>query len=229
MNEAEWLACTDPQKMLSFLEAQKPANVRKAHLFACVCVRRIWQLLTDDRIRLAVEMGEQLADGAIAAEYIDDAWCAWVQDDPDFFSGEYAEVAALAATGVSARWDFDDAQKYAVCAATGVDPSGIDPVNPRVAVELKVQEQLLRCIGGNPFRPGHLDPSSLTPTLEALAQTAYQERELPSGYLDETHLFLLADALEEAGCSDTDLLGHLRGPGPHARGCWAVDLVLAKG
>ena len=37
---------------------------------------------------------------------------------------------------------------------------------------------------------------------------------------------VLADALEEAGCTDADLLGHLRGPGPHVRGCWAVDLLL---
>jgi hypothetical protein len=39
---------------------------------------------------------------------------------------------------------------------------------------------------------------------------------------------LLADALEDAGCTDAELLGHLRGPGPHVRGCWAVDVVLGK-
>ena len=40
---------------------------------------------------------------------------------------------------------------------------------------------------------------------------------------------ILADALEEAGCTDAAILGHLRGPGPHMRGCWALDLILAKG
>jgi hypothetical protein len=40
---------------------------------------------------------------------------------------------------------------------------------------------------------------------------------------------VLADALEEVGGADEALLGHLRGPGPHVRGCWAVDLVLAGG
>jgi hypothetical protein len=39
---------------------------------------------------------------------------------------------------------------------------------------------------------------------------------------------ILADALKEAGCDNTDILTHLRGPGPHVRGCWAVDLPLAK-
>ena len=39
---------------------------------------------------------------------------------------------------------------------------------------------------------------------------------------------ILADALEDAGCDDADILDHLRGTGPHVRGCWAVDLVLGK-
>ena len=37
---------------------------------------------------------------------------------------------------------------------------------------------------------------------------------------------ILADALEEAGCANEEILGHLRGPGPHTRGCWVVDLLL---
>jgi hypothetical protein len=41
-------------------------------------------------------------------------------------------------------------------------------------------------------------------------------------------LQVLADALEEAGCDAAGLLAHLRSPGPHARGCRAVDLILAK-
>ena len=61
-----------------------------------------------------------------------------------------------------------------------------------------------------------------------LAQAAYDERELPSGTLDATRLAVLADALEEAGCPDRTILDHLRGPGPHVRGCWAVDLLLGK-
>ena len=63
----------------------------------------------------------------------------------------------------------------------------------------------------------------------ALARAAYDQRELPSGALDTTRLAVLADALEEAGCDQADLLTHLRGPGPHVRGCWVVDLILGKG
>jgi hypothetical protein len=39
---------------------------------------------------------------------------------------------------------------------------------------------------------------------------------------------ILADALQDDGCEDTDILAHCRGAGPHVRGCWVVDLVLGK-
>jgi len=61
-----------------------------------------------------------------------------------------------------------------------------------------------------------------------LARSAYEGRALPSGHLDPARLSALAGALEVAGCSDAGLLAHLRSPGPHVRGCWAVDLILGK-
>ena len=41
-------------------------------------------------------------------------------------------------------------------------------------------------------------------------------------------LAILADALEEAGGTKEAILDHLRAPGPHVRGCWALDLILGK-
>lgn len=79
----------------------------------------------------------------------------------------------------------------------------------------------VREIFGNPFRPVTLDPSSLTPTVVQLAQTIYNDRTFD-------RLPTLADALVQAGCDNDELLGHCRGPGPHVRGCWVVDLVLGK-
>jgi hypothetical protein len=87
---------------------------------------------------------------------------------------------------------------------------------------------LLRCIFGNPIRPVSLAPAWLTPAVLQLAQKAYDNRLLPSGLLDNTRLAVLADALEEAGCDNADILSHLRGPGPHVRGCWVVDAILGK-
>jgi hypothetical protein len=46
------------------------------------------------------------------------------------------------------------------------------------------------------------------------------------GHLDAARLAVLADMLEEPGCTDPQLLGHLRGPGAHVRGCHVLDAVL---
>jgi hypothetical protein len=92
--------------------------------------------------------------------------------------------------------------------------------------------KLLRDLFGPlPFRPVTIDPALLAwndGLVVRLAQAAYEERHLPEGTLDSGRLAVLADALEEAGCTNADILGHLRGPGPHVRGCWVVDLLLGK-
>jgi len=61
----------------------------------------------------------------------------------------------------------------------------------------------------------------ITATLIAFSHWIYDERafHLPP---------ILADALEDAGCDNADILAHCRGPGPHVRGCWVVDLLLGK-
>jgi hypothetical protein len=81
---------------------------------------------------------------------------------------------------------------------------------------------------GNPFRPVILHPSWLTPTTTSLAQAIYDNRLLPSGHFDNQRLGILADALEEAGCDNADVLNHCRSAGPHVRGCWVIDLLLGK-
>ena len=80
---------------------------------------------------------------------------------------------------------------------------------------------LLRDIFGNPFRPIVADPAWLTPTVQFIAVALYQDRAFD-------RLPILADALEEAGCTNADVLLHCRLPGEHVRGCWVVDLVLGK-
>jgi hypothetical protein len=86
----------------------------------------------------------------------------------------------------------------------------------------------LRDIVGNPFRPVTIDTSWQTPTALGLAQVAYDVRRLPSGELDPQRLSVLADALEDVGCANRQILDHLRGPGPHVRGCFALDFLLEK-
>jgi hypothetical protein len=96
------------------------------------------------------------------------------------------------------------------------------------------QEPTFRCsllrdlFGPLPFRPVAIPRPVKTwngGTVQRLAEAAYTERQLPSGQLDPARLAVLADAVEEAGATDVELLGHLRSAGPHYRGCWAVDLL----
>jgi hypothetical protein len=86
----------------------------------------------------------------------------------------------------------------------------------------------LHDIFGNPFRPVTVDPSWLTPTVTSLAAVIYDERQLPSGLFDSQRLAILADALEDAGCTNQDILAHCRRGGAHVRGCWVVDLLLGR-
>jgi hypothetical protein len=94
--------------------------------------------------------------------------------------------------------------------------------------EQLAQADLIRDVFGNPFRPVSFDPAWRTSAVLSLSQAAYDKRNLPSGELDPDRLAVLSDTLEEAGCGDLGILGHLRGRGPHLRGCWAVDLLLGK-
>ena len=84
--------------------------------------------------------------------------------------------------------------------------------------------RLVREIFGNLFRPVNVNPAWLVwndGTIPKLAQSIYDDRAFD-------RLPVLADALEEAGCTNAEILEHCRGPGPHVRGCWVVDLVLGK-
>jgi hypothetical protein len=81
--------------------------------------------------------------------------------------------------------------------------------------------RLARDIFGNPFRPVRVERRRLGAAAVALAREIYQEHAFD-------RLAILADALEEAGCDQASLLQWCRGPGPHVRGCWVVDLLLGK-
>jgi hypothetical protein len=125
----------------------------------------------------------------------------------------------------------DDAESLLL----GGKPKEVELDGPETETETEIRRaiaNLLRDIFGNPFRPSPPLPLAVLTWNDAvvvrLAQAAYEERHLPAGALDNSRLAVLADALEEAGCTDADILDHLRGPGPHVRGCWAVDLCLGK-
>jgi hypothetical protein len=142
------------------------------------------------------------------------------------------EVSEAYADGLAGREEVDAAWDAAEAAtAGGPDPHMTIYLALRREDELAAKCHLLRCIFGNPFRPVTVRPAWLAwneAVVVRLARAAYGRRELPSGRLDDGRLAVLADALEEAGCTDDAALAHLRGPGVHVRGCWVVDLLLGK-
>jgi hypothetical protein len=92
------------------------------------------------------------------------------------------------------------------------------------AAEAARQADLLRDVAGNPFRPVSSDPSWMEwqgGTIVRIARAIYSERRFGD-------LPILADALEDAGCTDADFLSHCRSRTPHCRGCWVVDSLAGK-
>ncbi len=212
MTEQQWLSSSDPAKMLEWLcrwpntpePARRAYSDRKLRLLACACLRQVWYCVGPDSRLILAEVEEGV-------------------DGPRPLSRAAMDAGAQAATYMEAALGH------------GAAPA--------------VLADLLRDIFGNPFQPLAFGcPDCLTVvdvTDEAcpscgrgpdcgaflhwqdgavvkLAQAVYDKSDWGS-------LPILADALEEAGCESEGLLGHLRGPGPHARGCTAIDFLLGKG
>jgi hypothetical protein len=230
MTEKEWLKSDDPTAMLKFLHL-KTSN-RKLRLFSVLCCRRIWQLLTDDRSREAVNVAELFADGMVSEQEVEtagaEAHTAMRESVLARQAGGYT-VPEMYTHSVRAAWfttipeEFIDVEAaLAIVSANSLIARDLSsPLGSRES-EKAVCSSTLRDIFGNPFRPVAFDPSWRTSTAVALASQMYESRDFAA-------MPILADALQDAGCDSADILDHCRGAGPHVRGCWVVDLVLGKG
>jgi len=235
MTEAEWLACTDPQKMLEFLREKREylwgrVTERKLRLFSVACCRRIWHLFTDQRSQWAIEVVEQFVAGkATKAEMRQAVEAAWAVS-PSRMARAAQETASCSwQSALAITQAMSEAWQTARAAARAVKVHGDEQ---DWANERQVQAALVRDLFGPlPLRRSSLPvalPTWNDDVVVRLAQAAYEQRNMPKGTLPKDLLAMLADALEQAGCTDVDILGHLRGPGPHVRGCWVVDLCLGK-
>ncbi len=93
---------------------------------------------------------------------------------------------------------------------------------PESGLPAEQQVAVLRDLFGNPFRPASFSPDWRTDTAVSLARTMYEAR-------DFSAMPILADALQDAGCDNDDILSHCRDANAtHVRGCWVVDSVLGK-
>jgi hypothetical protein len=213
MTEAEWLAATDPSPMLSFLWMK--GDERKPRLLAVACFRRA------------------IAECAITFEE---------SDDQGIDLGERIDLAERIADSLSAapdekehRLEFHSSilpgssSPFEWAAHYIVDPSAWEATSGVVLTladewseaEAAHGAALVRDVFGNPFHPIIPDPSWLTTDVRTLAEGIYQERAFD-------RMPILADALQDAGCDNEDILNHCRQPGKHVRGCWVVDLLLGK-
>ena len=224
MTEAEWLACTDPEKMMTFLWKSEKITGRKRRLFGVAVCRRIRHYLTDERSRTAVEVAERYADGEATLEELTVAYDV-AFDVADALT-ESKDASADAFT--HAVWAAGSATHAAWAADLASHPQWIGGGVALEAAQAAVRENenvtqadLVRCIIGSPFSPIAFDPNWLTSNVVELARTIYDDRAFD-------RMAILADALEEAGCHDPDILDHCRQPGEHVRGCWVVDLILGK-
>jgi hypothetical protein len=210
MTEDEWQNCQNPMPMLEFLGSSARASDRKLRLFVCACCRRIPSLISDGRCRRAVEMSERFADGLSSEQELEVVR----------LGVEEAETRARAeskhdeANAAHAAWRACFPKLYPAWT-----PSAIWLAN-----EQRAQPALLRDLFPHPVRLNTIQPSWLEwneGTVVNLARSIYDEfsfQDLP----------ILADALEEAGCCDADILNHCRRGGTHIRGCWVIDLVLGR-
>ncbi len=244
MTEERWLNSTELPHMLESMAGL--GTDRKMRLFAVSCCRRLWQLGVDSRSGYAVEIAEQFADGLRPEEMRQLAFqeavaAIWMPDAAqimDFRHGTGLRSEALIRAFASCTFNyaigFTAAPTVPIASllqrlVQAVSLSALDASSPAfTASELAEKEEvigqarLLRDIIGNPFRPVSVDPSWLTSTVRALAEHFYDTR-------DFTAMPILADALQDAGCDNADILSHCRDEKQvHVRGCWIVDLVLGR-
>lgn len=230
MTEAEWLACRDLKAMLAWLGDR--VSGRKRRLFACACCRTEWGRIDEEDGRKAIAAAERYADGLIRDSTVT-SWFQRAARARNRVRGDNRGMRELYQGVVEAALPDELLDRVAAAyqyVSTAVAYFRAGPGHREPAWQAAREEAiasfvpLLRDVVGNPFHEPAFEPSWLAwndGTIRKVAQAAYDE-----GTFDR--LPILADALEEAGCTDAALLSHLRGPGPHVRGCWAVDLVMGK-
>ena len=224
MTEAEWLANQEsPKWMISHILWQgkvqrTKAGKRRLRLFACGVCRRLWHLLDDAILRPALEVAERFAEGEAGSRELNESFEA----TRPLSRVDQCVAASMAAWMV---WTACSSKaNYAAFGATSFPAifagHSLGDLDGEAALR-----HLLRDVFGNPFRPAGLKREWVAANdraVEAVARSIYDERAFD-------RMPILGDALEDAGCDDETILGHCRGPGPHVRGCWVVDLILGKG
>jgi hypothetical protein len=202
MTNAEWLALMSVRDLLQ--RSAGRVSARKLRLFACQCAGSIVCFSPEVSCHDAVHIAEELTDGIEAPDArrvtFDrlQAYC-----DRTANAEQCIAEAALATLDPNPHAAAERAQEWAVAFDSEVGSGSLPVV------------EWFRCIVGDPFHPIVFDPAWCTDTVAALAGQMHQSR-------DFSAMPILADALQDAGCDNDDILTHCRGPGPHVRRCWVL-------
>ncbi|AMV22943.1 hypothetical protein VT84_00935 [Gemmata sp. SH-PL17] len=209
MTEDEWLTL-NAGLMLNYVEQNCNPSPRKLRLLATVYARFLETQPEYADSKHVAHLGDEIVDGGRTLEELwDQSIRGWGYD------GDWA-IANLVLTdgriGNTIRMHL-----------AGIKKSTPDSVTRGIEVQqhCAVLRPYILCILDNPFRPVAFDPAWRTSDVVALAQGIYADRAFD-------RMPILADALQEAGCDNTDVLTHCRADTVHARGCWVVDGVLGK-
>jgi hypothetical protein len=218
-------------------------TARKFRLCAVAFCRSVIPLLEEHRseVEQIVAVAEQFADGGNLGldEKKEELEATYLRS----ISCDYWNVAAIMAAMMACRDDAFRAARGVVRHTTAFTIDvwarthhqrrrrGKEHRPAKVAHSTRLCALIRDIFGPVLFRSIPLDAYWLTwngGTIMQLAEDAYERRIMPVGALDPDRLAVLADALEEAGCDNADLLTHLRGPGPHCRGCWVLDRLTGR-
>ena len=246
LTEEQWLSVQNGPRFLLSVLGSKATN-RKRRLFGCACCRRIWEHIWDERSRAAVELAERFADGlaTVGERERGRAEAERIAESPAPENTHYRAAWACAnvvhkypGIAVNAHYNVVNVATWHKVNGAGYSnilaPEATHLLNQVYNAELATQCEIVRDLFCNPFHS--LPPKKGKRAWEEqrrnwlgwnggmihqIAEVIYNERRMED-------LPILADALEDAGCTDAALLDHLRSPGPHVRGCWALDLLLGK-
>lgn len=189
-------------------------SARKLRLFLCACCRHMWPRIAQEVHRRSVEIGELFADGLVT----DEVRKATHELADQTIGAGHSCCVPCSSEQVSVKTVRSDAKN---AAGPQVKQGSLEKDIAFTRHNQVHNALLLRDVFGDIFRPVAFFPEWRTGTAVSLAHTMYESR-------DHSPMPILADALQDAGCEDEDVLNHCRGSGPHVRGCWVVDAVLAK-
>ena len=214
--EADWLESADSDRLLLFVAKQY--SRRKGLLLACAFCRQVWNLFTDERSRRAVELSELVADGLVQSTAWRQATLACFAAATEATNRREITKAAAASAGLALGGTKGDPRSVASLVLSAAKHE----FNAAAFAALgQALADLTRDVLGNPFRSVTIERAWRSADVVGLAQSIYESRAFE-------RLPILADALEDAGCDNADILNHCRQPGEHVRGCWVVDLILQK-